>query len=298
MGRKIYDRCPRITYFMKTFLLTGGTGFVGKNIYKELSKSNVSIVPVVRRGRELSFQNQPNVVRVISSPDIFQENADWWAKQVKGVDVVIHSAWYAEPGEYLQSSKNMDCLIGSLNLAKGATIAGVKRFVGIGTCFEYDLSTGVLSKDTPLNPLTPYAAAKAGLYLGLSQWLPKQAIEFVWCRLFYLYGEGEDERRLVPYLHKQLARGEEVELTSGKQIRDFLNVAEAARVIAEVALGKQRGPINVCSGVPITVRQLAEQIADSYGRRDLLKFGVRQDYLVDPPCILGIPNYEIADKAS
>jgi nucleoside-diphosphate-sugar epimerase len=281
---------------MKTVLLTGATGFVGNQILKELSKSNALVVPFVRSGKESTFQGLTNVVRVVSSPDIFQETTDWWAEQCEGVDVVIHAAWYAEPGKYLQSSKNMDCLIGSLNLAKGAAIVGVKRFVGVGTCFEYDLSARVLSKDTPLNPLTPYAGAKAALYMGLSHWLPEQSVEFAWCRLFYLYGEGEDERRLVPYLHKQLAKSEVVELTSGKQIRDFLDVTEAGRMIAEIALGDQHGPINVCSGVPITVRQLAEKIADEYGRRDLLKFGARPDNLVDPPCVLGVPNHGVAER--
>ena len=272
----------------KKILITGATGFVGRQIVKALSKSDVRIVPVVRSGKELTFQGLDNIARVVSSPDIFQEATDWWAEQCEGVDIVIHAAWYAEPGKYLQSSKNMDCLIGSLNLAKGAVIAGVKRFVGIGTCFEYDLSDGVLSKDTPLRPLTPYAGAKAALYMGLSHWLSEQSVEFAWCRLFYLYGEGEDKRRLVPYLHKQLAKSEVVELTSGKQIRDFLDVTEAGWMIAEVALGEQHGPINVCSGVPITVRQLAEQIADEYGRRDLLKFGARPNNLVDPICVIGV----------
>ena len=281
---------------MKTILLTGASGFVGRQIFKALSASIFRMVPVVRIGKESLFQSQPKVDRIVCSPDIFQESSDWWAEQCKEVDVVIHAAWYAEPGKYLQSSRNMDCLVGSLNLAKGAAIAGVKRFVGIGTCFEYDLSAGVLSKDTPLNPLTPYSGAKAALYMGLSHWLPGQSVEFAWCRLFYLYGEGEDERRLVSYLHKQLVKGEAVELTSGKQIRDFLDVSEAGRIIGEVAVGEQHGPVNVCSGEPITVRQLAEQIADTYGRRDLLKFGSRPDNLVDPPCVLGIPNHRSVEK--
>lgn len=283
---------------MITILLTGATGFVGRQIFNAFNKSQVRIVPVVRTGKESSFQNQPSVGRIVCSPDIFKESAKWWAEQCKGIDVVIHAAWYAEPGKYLQSSRNIDCLIGSLNLAKGAVIAGVKRYVGIGTCFEYDLSAGVLSTDTPLNPLTPYASAKAALYMGLSQWLPEQSVDFAWCRLFYLFGEGEDERRLVPYLHKQLAKREAVELTSGKQIRDFLDVSEAGRIIAEVAIGEQRGPINVCSGEPITVRQLAEQIADTYRRRDLLKFGSRPDNLTDPPCVLGVPNHAVAKRTS
>jgi dTDP-6-deoxy-L-talose 4-dehydrogenase (NAD+) len=204
----------------------------------------------------------------------------------------VHLAWYAEPGQYLESPKNMDCLIGSLNLAKGAAEAGIKRFVGIGTCFEYDLTTNVLSVDTPLKPITPYADAKAALYLSLSHWLPKADIEFAWCRMFYLYGEGEDARRLVPYLRSKLEKGEQAELTSGKQIRDFLDVVVAGQMIADIVQDKKTGPVNICSGIPITVRQLAEQIADEYCRRDLLKFGVRPDNLVDPICIIGIINQD------
>jgi dTDP-6-deoxy-L-talose 4-dehydrogenase (NAD+) len=145
-----------------------------------------------------------------------------------------------------------------------------------------------LSINTPLKPKSPYAAAKAGLYNFLSQLLPIQSIEFCWCRLFYLYGEGENKKRLVPYLHEQLSKGKVAELTSGEQVRDFLNVSEAGKMIAELAVSGQQGAINICSGIPITIKQLAEQIADKYGRRDLLKFGVRAYNLSDPKKIVGI----------
>ena len=181
--------------------------------------------------------------------------------------------------------------MGTLQLAKGAAQSQVRRFIGIGTCFEYDLTGGMLSVETPLRPLTPYAGAKAAAYLALLQWLPLQGVEFAWCRLFYLYGEGEDARRLAPYLRSKLAAREPAELTSGNQIRDFLDVGEAARQIVAAALSDRQGPVNICSGVPITVRQLAEQLADETGRRDLLKFGARPDNLVDPPCVVGVRNW-------
>ena len=146
----------------------------------------------------------------------------------------------------------------------------------------------MLSTETPLRPLTPYAGAKAAAYVALSQVLPAYGIEFVWCRLFYLYGKGEDARRLVPYLREKLAAGETAELTSGNQIRDFIDVSEAGRLIGEAALGVVQGPINICSGIPITVKQLAENIADEYGRRDLLRFGTRPDNLIDPLCVVGL----------
>ena len=130
--------------------------------------------------------------------------------------------------------------------------AGVRRLVGVGTCFEYDLAQGVLRIDTPLRPQTLYAACKASTFQVLGQLLPTAGVEFAWCRLFYLHGEGEDSRQLVPYLRQKLSAGEPAELTSGNQIRDFLDVREAGAIIAEAALGDRQGPINVCSGVPIT----------------------------------------------
>jgi dTDP-6-deoxy-L-talose 4-dehydrogenase (NAD+) len=79
-----------------------------------------------------------------------------------------------------------------------------------------------------------------------------------------------------------------VELSSGTQIRDYLDVYEAAQMVADVALGQQEGPVNICSGRPVTVREVAERIADEFGRRDLLRFGVRPDNPVDPPYVVGI----------
>lgn len=271
-------------------LLTGATGFVGRQVVRALIAQNVKLRLVVREGKERQVETLQHDAEIIATKDLFAESADWWAEQCRDIDTVIHAAWYAEPGKYLQAPQNMDCLIGSLTLAKGAASAGVKRFVGIGTCFEYDLSSGVLSIGTPLNPLTPYAAAKVALYMSLSQWLPSQLLEFAWCRLFYLYGEGEDERRLVPYLRKQLAKGEPAELTSGNQIRDFLDVADAAQMIVDIALGNKTGPVNICSGIPVTVRQLAEQIANQFGRRDLLVLGARPENVCEPLCVVGVKD--------
>ena len=270
-------------------LLTGATGFVGRQILKSLWERQLPVRVIVREAHRERLAASDAFESIVCTPDLFAQSADWFAAACTGVDTVIHAAWYAEPGKYLQSPLNIDCLTGTLNFARGAAQAKVRRFVGLGTCFEYDLGGGLLSTATPLRPLTPYAAAKAAAYLMLSQHLPPLGVEFAWCRLFYLYGEAEDARRLVPYLRAKLAAGELAELTSGKQIRDFMDVADAGKAIVAASTGAATGAINVCSGKPITVRQLAEEIADEYGHRDLLKFGARPDNLVDPPCVVGLP---------
>jgi nucleoside-diphosphate-sugar epimerase len=269
-------------------LLTGATGFVGRQVYKSLLNLGIKVRVVLRDGKAAEIESSEHLESIVVTKDLFSENDLWWARVCNGVDIVIHVAWYAEPGKYLDSPKNLDCLTGTLALAKGAAQAKVRRFVGIGTCFEYDLTDGYLSINTPLKPLTPYAAAKTAAFMTLLQWMPSQEMEFAWCRLFYLYGEGEDQRRFLPYLRAKLAKGEVAELSSGEQVRDYLDVREAGKMISDLALSDATGSVNICSEIPVTIRQLAELVADEYGRRDLLHFGAKRISGLDPSCVVGI----------
>ena len=272
----------------RRILMTGATGFVGRQVLASLLEMGVETVPVVRPKSVEKLLRSPCIKEPILTEDLFAEDGRWWQQNLRGIDTVVHVAWYAEPGQYQFSTENMNCLIGTLRLAQAAAQAGVKRFVGVGTCFEYAPSDRPLSIDSPLGALSPYAACKAAAYLALSRFLPQCEVEFAWCRLFYLYGEGEDTRRLVPALRKNLSEGLPVDLTEGSQVRDFLDVNQAGRQIADAALSGKTGAMNICSGKPVTVRELAEFIADEYGRRDLLKFGTRKANSVDPPYVVGV----------
>lgn len=271
-----------------TVALTGATGFVGRRILSNLLERGFSVRALVRDPSRLDDIQTDGALEVIGVPDLFAETTGRLEELLEGSETIVHAAWYAQPGEYLTSPLNLRCLTGTLNLATAFATVGGKRFVGIGTCAEYDLSAGLITTDTPLAPNTLYAACKASAYQVLRCFLDAEGVSFAWCRIFYLHGEGEDERRLVPYIRKQLEAGQEVLLTRGDQVRDFLDVRDAARMIADVALGPQQGALNICSGEAVTVRQLAERIADEYGRRALLRFGARPENVFDPPRIVGV----------
>ena len=275
---------------MGVVLLTGGLGFVGRQVLRKLGNRGLQVRLVVRKGNQEKLIPPQLNGSIVATSDLFAEDVGWWSEVCSGIDTVIHCAWYADPADYLVSSKNLDCLMGTLRLAQGGARAGVRRFVGIGTSVEYELSAGKLSVDTPLRPATPYGGAKAAAFNMLSQWLPTQKVGFAWCRLFNLYGEGEDVRRLVPYLRAKLMAGEVAELTSGRQVRDFLDVTIAGDMICDVACGGEQGAVNICSGVPVSVRELAERIADEYGRRDLLRLGARKDNPLEAQYVVGRRN--------
>jgi len=257
---------------MKKILLTGATGFVGRQILRALDSRHAKVALVVRPEKTSSVDNFGAVSEIHQSDDIFHESEEWWVSACEGVDTIIHCAWYAEPQGYVHSDRNLECLAGSLIMAKGAVKAGVKRVVGVGTCLEYDLARRCLPIETHLNPMSTYAATKAALYFTLKEWLKQNDVDFVWCRLFFLFGENEDDRRLTPYLHDRLSRQLVAKIENGDAIRDFLDVVEAGRRIAEAALGEESGAINICSGIPITIKQYALNIARQYDAEHLLEF--------------------------
>lgn len=269
-------------------LITGATGFVGKQIINSLQSSEVDLHIIVRNSSKEKIPAEQKFARVTYTDDLFSENPDWWLDKCSEIDTVVHVAWYAEPSLYLNSSRNISCLTGSLSLANGAIKAGVRRFVGIGSCLEYDTTAGYLSIDTPLRPKTLYGSAKTSLYLTLSSWFRETGLEFCWCRLFYLFGEGDSPKRLWGYIKKNIENKKPIALTEGNQIRDYINVDEAAEQIVEKVFSNYVGATNICSGVPITVRELATGLAESLGGEHLLNFGVKADRPDEPRCIVGI----------
>ena len=272
----------------KLVLLTGSTGFVGRQILKKLYNTDLRIRLVVRvDGEDLNVENNPQIESIIYTNDVFLETTEWWIKVLTNVNIVIHAAWYTKPGKYIDSPVNLTCLEGTLKLANACIASGVTKFVGLGTCFEYNLENKYLSIHSPIKPTTLYSASKAATYFLLKN-LFKNKINFLWCRLFYLFGDGEDPLRFIPYLRKQLEKGEVAELTDGNQIRDYLDVEIAGKMIVDFSIRNINGAVNICSGNGITIKEMAIKIAKEYNREDLLKFGVRKSNLVDPPCVIGI----------
>lgn len=277
---------------MSVVLLTGATGFVGRAIHRYLHQRGHDVRVTLRAGRARPLAVPVPASAILATDDIFARDADWWAGACEGVDAVIHAAWYVEHGRYLDAPENARCVDGSFALAQGAVRAGVAHVIGIGTCMEYRLPGEHLSVDAPLEPGNFYAACKVATYHMLREWLDLHGTGFSWCRLFYLHGEGEHPDRIGAYLHRRLQAGEPASLSAGTQLRDFLDVREAGAMIANVVDSGQTGVINVCSGRAQSLRAFAENIADEYGRRDLLEFGTQPLRASDPAAVVGVCNLE------
>lgn len=181
-----------------------------------------------------------------------------------------------------------------LNLLRAAAKVGVRRFVHTGSCFEYAACPRgtLLTESSSLEPWSVYSAAKiAAVQLARAsarQW----AVPIVVLRLFGVYGPGEAPKRLLPYLISRLTSGEPAELSPGTQIRDLLFLDDAASAFAvaadAAALGDDGRIFNVCSGVPVAVKQVGETLAGLLNApRELLKWGAIPARSEEPPWIVG-----------
>ncbi|MBO0902980.1 NAD-dependent epimerase/dehydratase family protein [Jiella sonneratiae] len=277
----------------KRVLLTGATGFVGRQIHRALVAEGHRVRVLVRPA---SAARLAAPAEIVETTDLFAESLPALRAALADVDTLVHAAWYVEPGRYLEAEENLACLSGSLVLARAAASVGVGHVVGLGTCFEYALPSDRLAVDSPLRPESLYAITKLALFSTLGRFLSGHDVRFSWARLFYLFGEGEHPSRLVPYVRACLAEGRPARLSAGTQLRDFLDVAEAGRMVAGLVSSEQAGAINICSGRPVTLRGFVEAIADENGRRDLLEFGTAALRPGDPAAVVGVPN--LAPQAS
>ena len=168
-------------------------------------------------------------------------------------------------------------------------ISKVNYFVGLGTCFEYDFSYAnkTLSTSTPLNPKSPYTLAKVSLLNALKILEKTSDFKFAWCRVFYVYGDGEDERRLFPYIHKMLKNSEKVYIKNGELLRDYIDVKEAGKLIAEIAFNNFYGEYNICSGKGRKIKNIAMEIGELYNKKELIIFNEAKEKDDSPAKIVG-----------
>lgn len=271
-----------------TVLITGATGFIGSRLTARLVEQGREVWALIRPGSDTGrIRELLPALRIISG-QLGRPEAWNLGAEEKVPPLCVHLAWYAEPGRYLDGIENLELLHDSLKMAQFVAARGCRRLVAAGTSYEYDTTFGTLAEATPTRPNCLYAAAKLSLFQLLSHLLPRWGMELAWARLFNPYGPGEDSRRLVPSLILALLEDREAPLTGGEQVRDFLHVDDLAAALAEVAQGNLQGPVNIGSGKPLAVKELAASLGRLLGKQKLLKFGAL-------PYRPGEPGFVVAD---
>ncbi len=247
-------------------LLTGAAGLIGRQTVAPLKAAGFEVVAVSRAGPVAG------AARTLRA-DLLDGEARRALLEEAGADHLLHLAWYGGPGRW-NSARNADWGRASLDLVAEFAARGGRRALCVGSCAEYDWSAAdVLGEESPLAPKSAYARAKAETGRALLAGRIAPGVETVWARVFFCYGPGEPEGRLLGDLLAGLSQGREVPCTDGGQIRDFMHAADIGRALATVLAGDLEGAVNIASGQPVRVRNLIETTARLMGRPELIRFG-------------------------
>ncbi|MGB5093036.1 MAG: NAD(P)-dependent oxidoreductase [Parvibaculum sp.] len=258
-------------------LVTGTSGFVGRHVLAPLVATGAEVFAVSRN--HLTAEGVCHI-----KGDLLVEGSVRPLIEAAKPDLILHLAWCVEHGRFWTNPANLDWVKATLSLAQTASNCGVKRIVAVGTCYEYDWPEvgDCVEDETPLAAHTLYDVSKDATRRLLQSFCHQHGIEFAWARLFFLYGPDEVPARLVSSLALSLLAGRPAAMSSGKAIRDFMDVRDAAAALAQLGLSGVQGAVNIASGQAHTIREIAERLAVLSGRPDLLQVGALADREGEP----------------
>jgi dTDP-6-deoxy-L-talose 4-dehydrogenase (NAD+) len=241
-------------------LVTGATGFVGNHVVNYLLSKNYKVTATSRDISKAKQKDWFENVKYIPF-DISKQYSDInLFEYFERPDVLIHLAWDGLPN-FLDITHIEKTLFSQYNFLKNYIQSGGNHLVVTGTCLEYGIQSGELDENLIPMPNCAYAVAKDSLrrfIVELQKMYP--SLIFQWLRLFYMFGEGQYHKSILPQIDEAVKNGETTfNMSGGEQLRDYLEIDKVAEYISLVALQKEvSGIINCCNGQCISIRKLVE----------------------------------------
>ncbi|WP_052408809.1 NAD-dependent epimerase/dehydratase family protein [Paraburkholderia acidipaludis] len=272
-------------------LLTGGAGFIGRNLARQLMALGYEVVALGRRACPVAGVKSVEAVRL--DPGSLRD-----VMAAQRFDVVFH---LAAAGVH-PADRNRDELVRvntilPAEVVAAASVFGVASVVLMGSSAEYaGQTTGLLREDMPLESRKLYGATKAAGGLLALATAAECGLPVAVLRAFNVFGQGEGDHRLLPSLFAKLRQREQVNLSAGTQVRDFVYVDDAcdgliAAATALSAGAMPSGAYNLSSGVGTSVKDFACAVARCMGvDATLLRFGALPLRPDDLPMVVGDPS--------
>jgi Nucleoside-diphosphate-sugar epimerases len=257
---------------MKKIFITGGTGFIGSAVINSLIQKDDNILFVLTRK---SKQNSGQVHYI--QGDISNEKSVRAAIQQTKPDILIHLAWNVKSINYTVSLENYKWIEWSEMISKIFLENGGKIIIGGGTCYEYKFSScrDLLTEDSHiLKPETLYGQCKLKTYDSLKRLCENYQAKIIWGRIFYPYGPGEEGRKLISSVRRQLLKNQNFICNSPNNIVDYIHINDVAEIFKLFVDNNEiYGVVNVCTGRGNSIRDILLLLAKQIGKMEYLNFG-------------------------
>ncbi|MEI7833862.1 MAG: NAD-dependent epimerase/dehydratase family protein [bacterium] len=262
---------------MKT-LITGGAGFIGSNIVKQLLRDGheVTVLDNLFSGYRSNIDVYPEV-RFIEG-DVRDEQAVTSA--VRGAEVIYHLA--ASVGnkrsiDYPIQDAEIN-VIGTLRILEAARAAGVRKIVTSSSAGIFgELKTLPIREEHPIEPDSPYGCTKLCQEKLCLAYAKLYEIEAVCLRYFNVYGPNQRfdaYGNVIPIFVFRILRGEPITIFGdGEQTRDFINVNDVVQANIKAALTNRiSGAYNLGSSSVISINKLVELIVNITGTSPVVQY--------------------------
>ena len=261
----------------KKILVTGATGFIGKNLVENL-KEKFKVYALILDEKEKNVIPQIDYILWETFFDRENEVKTLDGKKLGKIDTVIHLASYGVNPK----DNDIDKMVESnINLTKDLILnlerVSCKNIIFTGSGFEYgDKGKIKLKEDMELNPFSLYGATKVSAFLIGKKLCESLGVNYINLRLFNIFGEYEGSNRLIPQIINNYLEGKELNFTAGNQVRDYLYIKDIIEVY-EMILEKNiynNETYNVCSSEEVTIKEFITKVAYTIGiNKNSLNFG-------------------------
>mgnify|MGYP001326413187 CR=1 FL=1 len=252
-------------------LITGATGFIGKNLCTSLFKKNYKILGISRS----KIKSKKNITFIKSSLKLNKKNFNIIEKFKP--NILINLAWEGIPNYSNKfSKKNLNDQV--IFFEKIKNIKSLKKIFSVGSCWEYQKKKGKLNENCRLNYKTEFTNSKIKILNFLTKNCKKLGIKFFYFRLFYVFGKYQNNHSLIPHIITSIKNRQKFKIRNIKNQNDFVHIDDVCRIFNIAILGKiKEGIYNIGSGKLTSILYIINYILKFYKQNKILAKGNLND---------------------
>ena len=238
----------------KKILITGGTGFIGKEVLKLLSRNNFKILCISRRTQK----KRKNITWIKSNLNINRLNLS--KIQKFRPFALIHLSWEKIPDFSKEiCEKNYKDNISFLK--KIEKISSIKKIIITGSCFEYEDKNSKKKENDKVNLKDYFSSTKYKIFNDVKNRFKNSSVKFAWFRIFYAYGPFQRKKSLIPYLMHSLKNKKTIEIKTPYFENDFIFTEDIAKIIKKsLKINFKNGIYNLGSGKSSKITEIIQII--------------------------------------
>jgi nucleoside-diphosphate-sugar epimerase len=243
-------------------LITGASGFIGQHLVKKLIEQGHTIL-ALSRGADLQHVSNNTDKLIYFKSSLELENSALERIKDFEPDVLIHLAWGKIPDFSFETSfENLQNHI--LFFRNIFTVNSLKKIIITGSCWEYNKKIGGCKESDICVSGNYFTWAKNSLRDFLQFECLQKNINFIWPRVFYVYGPQQRIGSLIPSVIESIRNGLMPELKTPSNANDFIYVDDVAEGLLQFAINDiSSGIYNLGSGKSMSVIDVISSIENS-----------------------------------